>query len=191
MNELALKIAQAGGVFAFLTFVHFFADWLWQSHDEAMKKATDSLIRAKHCLIYTAFFVVPLVALGLNPLELTVSLLVLYWSHFFEDTYIPVLLWAKYIRKAPEFLNHSHLTGTGISPFLPEGTLIQITADQGSTTRSVRVVGLSSPDSVVVADDTANFIAWASTPLGKILMIAVDQIIHILFLWVPAYFAVN
>ena len=35
------------------------------------------------------------------------------------------------------------------------------------------------------------FKEFVDTPLGKILMIAVDQIVHLAFLWLPAWLAVR
>jgi hypothetical protein len=146
---MLLQLAEAGGLFALLTFFHFVADWLPQSHAEAMAKSTNARVRAWHCAIYAAGMALPLSWFGLTAPEFGVSVLVLFVSHFIEDTYIPVLLWAKYIRKTPEF-----------------------------TFKGDR-------------SDKSAFIEWATTPLGKILMIAVDQIIHLAFLWVPVYFALN
>lgn len=140
-------VASLGGVFAILVLVHFIVDWLLQSHSEAMAKSKNSLIRAKHCFIYTINFVPVMYFLDLSALQIVVSILLLFISHFFEDTYYPVMLWAKYVRKPPEF-------ATGES------------------------------------DETA-FIKWASTPLGKILAIVADQLVHLVFLLPIAHFAVT
>lgn len=134
-------LVKIGGLFALLSFVHFFVDWLFQSHSEAMQKHNHNFIRAKHCLIYTLGFLPVFLLLSL-PLGITVILCnILFLSHFIEDTYMPVYLWAKYIRKPPE---------------IKDGT----------------VEGFN---------DFIN-----NTVLGKILMIAVDQIIHLLFVLVVA-----
>lgn len=81
--------------------------------------------------------------LGVSPLIIVLCSIVLFSSHFFEDTYVPVYWWAKYIRRVPE---------------------------------------LQTKDGWVAR---RNFADWVKTPLGAILMIAIDQIIHIYFLWVP------
>lgn len=138
-------IAKIGGIFAVLTFVHFFVDWILQTHAEAMAKHNNAKVRARHCLIYTVGFVPLLWLLHLSLLECFVSINILFWSHFVEDTYLPVYYWAKYIRKPPE----------------------------------------------MVVDSKAGFIQFVSTPLGKILMIAVDQIIHLAFLFPIVWMAVN
>lgn len=133
-------IAWVGGILAVLTLIHFIADWIFQSHDEAMAKSTNSKVRAKHCAVYTA--TICAVCLGgfhLPLLDVAVYATILFSSHFLEDSYLPVYLWAKYIRRAPEFN-------------LPE------------------------------VSELDRFKAFASTTLGKILLIAIDQIIHILYL---------
>lgn len=133
-----------GSFFALLTFIHFFSDWIFQTHSEAMIKHNNWKIRAKHCLIYTFIFIPFLYSFKLNLLEMFVSANLLFWSHFYFDTYRSVFLWAKYIRKPPE-MNQE--------------------------------------------DKKAGFVNFVSTPLGKILMIAIDQISHIAFLLPIAYFA--
>lgn len=133
--------ATAGGLFALFTFVHFVIDWVFQTHYEAMRKHNHPWIRARHCLIYTSPFIPLLLVLNVNAFWVVVCALVLFLSHFVEDTYIPVYLWAKYIRRVPEIRN---------------------------------------------AFDSKEFFrrVFVNDPLGKILMIAIDQIIHLLFLWV-------
>jgi hypothetical protein len=131
MHEI---LAEAGGLFAILVFVHFVADWVFQTHWVAMNKHDNSDIRAIHCAVYTLVFVPVLLLMGLTDGRLFAAVYVLWSTHFIEDTYIPVYLWARYIRRAVK--NH------------------------------------------------AEFVVFIETTLGKILMIAVDQIIHLSFLWV-------
>jgi hypothetical protein len=138
-------IAKIGGLFAVFTFIHFVVDWIFQTHSEAMVKHNNWKVRAKHCIIYTIGFVPLMLMLNYTVLEFVLGLNILFWSHFIEDTYIPVMLWAKYIRQPPEMKD---------SP--KEG-----------------------------------FIQFISTPLGKILMIVVDQIIHLAFLFPLVWMAVN
>jgi hypothetical protein len=139
------KLALAGGLFALFTFIHFFVDWICQTHAEAMAKHNNPKVRARHCLIYTAGFVPAMWALGFSWWAWLIGLNVLFWSHFIEDTYLPVFFWAKYIRKPAE---------------------------------------MQAPN-----DPKKGFIEFISTPLGKILMIAVDQIIHLTFLWAIVFLA--
>lgn len=131
------KLGIAGGLFALFTFNHFLVDWVFQTHDEAMKKSTSGLWRARHCLIYTAGFLPVMWLLGLTPLRVVLGCLVLFVSHFVEDTYLPVYLWAKHIRRMPE----------------------------------VRQEGIEG------------FKKQFKAPLGVVLFISIDQIIHLCFLW--------
>lgn len=145
MNSIAIKFGIAGGLFAIFAFVHFFVDWVFQSHSEAMAKHKDSKVRASHCAVYTLGFVPLMLLLHFQEWELIAGLMILYWSHFIEDTYIPVFLWAKYIRRPPEMKDNPK---DGFDKFI-------------------------------------------ETPLGKILMITIDQIIHLTFLFPLVWMAMN
>lgn len=151
-------IALFGGIFALLVFWHFVADWLTQSHNEAMSKARDKWVRARHCLIYSLNFVPVMYVLKLSHTHMLLCFVILFVSHFIEDTYIPVLLWVKHIRRPPEFKDR--------------GEHFASRAD-------------------LVAEDRRAFIAFASTPLGKVVAIVVDQLVHIAFLMPIAYFALT
>lgn len=94
--------AAAGGLFAMLSFVHFFGDWLFQSQYEATHKSKNTGVRARHCTIYAAFFLPVLLFLGVSNSVLVASLAILWVSHFVIDTYIPTVLWAKYLRRVPK-----------------------------------------------------------------------------------------
>lgn len=149
---MLLEIALMGGLLSILVFIHFFVDWIFQSHAEAMAKHNNPKIRAKHCLIYTVGFVPFMALFHFSWLEWLIALNILFWSHFCEDTYIPVYLWAKYIRKPPEMSKP-----------------ITVTYTDGYT-------------KVLPPHPQTGFIEFINTPMGKILMIAIDQIIHICFL---------
>ena len=136
-------LATAGGLFVLLGFNHFVVDWVFQTHNEAMKKATNWRWRVRHCLIYAVGFLPLLMLMGLSPGELLASFGILFGSHFLEDTYIPVYLWAKYVRRVPW----------------------------------VRLDGMKA------------FKQDFNRPLGLVLFIAIDQIIHLLFLFPLIYFA--
>lgn len=159
--DVVTKVAIAGGLFTVLTFVHFFVDWVLQTHAEAMAKHNNPKVRARHCLIYTLGFVPIMWLLHFQAWEWVVSLNVLFWSHFVEDTYIPVYLWAKYIRRPPEM------------------------------TEPYKNVELDGYVSVLPPDPKRGFVEFIQTPLGKILMIAIDQIIHLAFLWVLVILAMR
>lgn len=151
MNESLIKLCLGGGLFAILVFIHLFVDFVCQTHFEAMNKHNNPSIRARHCFIYGAGFVPILIYLcslgALSKLEYFASLAILFLSHFAEDSYVPVVLWAKYIRRPPEMINAS--------------------------------------------SDKEGFIQFVSAPLGKILMIAIDQIIHFAFLFPIVWMALN
>jgi|SRR5277367_1359638 len=151
------SIALMGGLFAVLAFIHFFVDWIFQSHAEAMVKHNNPKIRAKHCLIYTIGFVPLFCLCHFSWLEWVIAINILFWSHFGEDTYLPVYLWAKYIRRPPEM------------------------------TQPRKSTGIDGYVTVLPPDPEAGFVEFVQTTLGKILMIAIDQIIHLLFLLPIAY----
>ena len=132
-----------GGLFVLLAFNHFVVDWGFQTHREATKKSTDWLWRARHCFIYMFGFLPNLLLMGLEPWELIAAQAILFFSHFIEDTYIPVYLWARYIRRIP----------------------------------GIRLDGICA------------FKSEFSHPLGLMLFVAIDQIIHLLFLFPLIYFA--
>ncbi len=154
---MLIEIALTGGLFSILVFIHFFVDWIFQSHAEAMVKHNNPKVRAKHCLIYTIGFVPFMALFHLSWMEWLFALNLLFWSHFIEDTYFPVYLWAKYIRKPPEMFKPITVTYTdGYTKVLPPST-------------------------------RTGFLEFINTPMGKILMIAIDQIIHIAFLFPIAW----
>ena len=151
-----LCLALSGGLFAVMTFIHFFVDWIFQSHAEAMAKHNDARVRARHCLVYTLGFAPLLVFFlwtgALTFLQFFLSLAILFFSHFVEDTYLPIYYWALYIRKPPE-LTHP----------------ITYAGEDGAFITEV--------------NPKIGFVQFVQTSLGKILMIAIDQIIHIAFLF--------
>lgn len=168
MNIVTLGIA--GGLFALLTMVHFFVDWICQTHSEAMAKHNNWKVRARHCLIYTVGFLPLLWVFKLTPIEFLVSANILFWSHFIEDTYLPVYYWAKYVRRPPEMVEPRK--GPPYLQQQPDGSF-------------------ETAYNMFPPDPKQGFVEFVMTPLGKILMIAVDQIIHLAFLWPIVYMALN
>jgi hypothetical protein len=136
-------LATAGGLFVLLGFNHFVVDWVFQTHREAMRKSSNWRYRARHCLVYTVGFIPIMLLMGLVPWELAAGAAILFFSHFIEDTYIPVYLWARYIRRIP----------------------------------GIRLDGIQA------------FKSEFTHPLGLMLFVAIDQIIHLLFLFPLIYFA--
>lgn len=155
--DFVLWLALGGGLFAILVFIHFFVDWVFQSHAEAMAKHNNAGVRFRHCLIYTMGFL-PIImffmwARVLGPAQYWVCLLILFVSHFIEDTYLPVYWWAKHIRRPPEM------------------------------TQPIEYTDPETGEKVVGVNPMEGFKLFVQTGLGKILMIAIDQIIHIAFLF--------
>lgn len=147
IQGVTLFLAHVGGIFALLTLVHFAADWIFQSHAEAMIKHKNHRIRAKHCVIYTGLCLATIWPMFRpSGWMLLVMGWILFISHFLEDTYLPVFVWARYIRRPME---------------------MEAQATQ------------------------AEFGAFASTAIGKILLIALDQIVHIFFLVPVAVICLN
>lgn len=157
-------LAKAGGLFVVFASVHFVVDFVFQSHAEAMAKHRDGWVRARHCAVYTMGFA-PLLCLLMwdSSWKLIVSMNVLFWSHFVEDTYAPVLWWVKYVRRPPE---------------LNPTPLFEETTERGVLENRERT-------------DEERFRRFVSTPLGAILMVSIDQIVHLLFLWVPVALALR
>ncbi len=168
-------LAQAGGLFAIMTFIHFFIDWICQTHSEAMQKHNNPRVRARHCFIYMCGFVPFLLVVKLTWFEFFVSMNILFWSHFVEDTYLPVYLWAKYVRRPPEMTEPRKS-----EPYI----FIDLENKDPMKKNEVRY-------DVLPPDPKKGFLEFISTPLGKILMIAVDQIIHLTFLFPIIYFILN
>lgn len=165
MNNTVHQLALAGGLFAIFAFVHFLVDWIFQTHSEAMVKHNQPKVRAKHCAIYTLGFFPLMWLLNFEAWEWILGINILFWSHFVEDTYLPVYLWAKYVRRPPEMIEawkESYLREDGITAFR-----------------------------VHPPDPKKGFVEFISTTLGKILMIVVDQIIHLIFLFPLVWFALN
>lgn len=97
-------MAEWGGTFAVLAIIHFFADWVFQSDKTARAKGGDRLARSDHCLVYTVIFGPVLVLSGLTWLPALIAFAILFVSHYVGDSYIPVFLWAKYVRRVPDLL---------------------------------------------------------------------------------------
>lgn len=163
--ELVHKLALGGGLFSLFVMTHFIVDWIFQTHSEAMVKHNNAPIRAKHCAIYTLGFIPWFFILNFSLLESVIAINVLFWSHFIEDTYYPVYLWAKYIRKPPE---------------------MNVSVYKKNYNGNAEITAVSP-----VMDDQKGFLLFVQTPLGKILMIAVDQIIHLIFLLPLVWMALN
>jgi len=147
-------IADFGGYLFLLTFAHFIVDWGFQSHWEAMNKATNWKVRARHCTVYLVGMLLVSYWMGItSTLELGFCVVALWLSHFLIDTYLPVYVWARYVRRPPQMLNN----------------LRDVNLD--SRTGELAVSGKMLRD----------FKSFAETPIGLFLVIAIDQAWHIFF----------
>jgi hypothetical protein len=199
-------LAKLGGLLSFLTFVHFASDWILQSHAEAMAKSKDPRVRARHCAVYTVSFLPVFWLVGLPPLPSLACAAVLFLSHFVEDTYVPVYLWMRYVRRPPGMGVRVRKNGGIVSvTYGPEfvGKLpVRIDIPTGDTANQFDgelfqlIRDIEGGLSVEAAEEKIRmreFLKFVDTPLGKILLIAVDQIIHIAFLipvaWAMASYA--
>lgn len=112
------SFTEGTALFVLFVFIHFVADWVFQSHKTAMAKSTNGWVRAGHCLIYTAFFIPPLIVL--MPMQLWplfgTAVLLLFLTHWTGDSYLPVYVWARWFRRIPlpkEHLSwHPHVLAT-------------------------------------------------------------------------------
>lgn len=149
------QVASLGGLLFMLAFLHFVVDWGFQTHLEAMTKAINWKVRARHCTVYTVGLVAfLLLALDIPWVDLGKSALILWVSHFLIDTYLPVYLWAKYIRKPPEMVE-----------------------DQKAVVPNQYTGNLR-----LAENELERFKGFARTPLGLFLVISMDQAWHLLFL---------
>lgn len=161
-------LSKVGGIFAVLTFWHFLADWVFQTHTEAMTKTSDKSVRAWHCFKYMLFYMPLLMLMAKSSLMLVIVLYVVYMSHYVIDSYVPVMLWAKHFRMDPHFKNVDHNVTT-----------------RRLTSWSDKVV-----DRVTYKSDKEAFMAFMNTPLGLILVIVMDQFFHIAFVLLISFLLV-
>ena len=178
--DLLMLLAILGGIYVILAFWHF-------------------PVRARHCLVYTALYVPLLLVLRLRmgifgDLHLADMgnfwwcLGILWLSHFIIDTYWPVMMWAKYLRRADQFKHVKRygpradgsytMTAQQFRQFMEHGTVVTGWQD--------KVV-----DEITYANDAEAFKAFFNTGIGAILCITMDQLFHLAFLWPVAWLIAN
>jgi hypothetical protein len=180
----AEQISRSGGLLAMLVLVHFVVDWIFQTHAEAMAKHNNAAVRARHCAIYSLGFVPILLYLGFEGWKIVAAGLILFWSHFIEDTYWPVVLWAKYIRRPPQMRWRVKLVDGKGRLWNPVGGFLDHVIPSNTQRWDVAI---SAPHKMTLRRaqrelDRLGFLEFVGEALGKILMIAVDQIVHVCFL---------
>lgn len=164
-------LSQVGGIFSILVFWHFVADWVFQTHREALAKSKNLRLRFQHCAEYTFMYSILFWYIGFDNNLAWRAAGLLFVSHFIIDSYVPVMLWAKYFRKAPQF------DGV-VKKFSKPTETEELTNGQWKNT----II-----DKITYASDEEAFIAYVSTPIGLVLMITMDQLFHITFLLPIAY----
>lgn len=180
----AEQIARHGGLLSMLVLVHFVVDWVFQTHAEAMAKHNNARVRARHCAIYTVGFGPILIYLGFRQWDLALAMAILFFSHFVEDTYWPVVLWAKYIRRPPCMGWRVGFEGGKGQLINPDGEVLDhaLSFNQQRWDVAMGVKDARELKDAQRALDRLGFIEFIGEALGKILMIAIDQIVHICFL---------
>jgi hypothetical protein len=107
----------------------------------------------------------------------------LFVSHFIEDTYLPVVYWALHVRRPPEMRWTIKLENGVGKLYNPDGTLYHDLLfkpwrwDLATSVTDKKSLKIANKQLVL-----RGFMEFIDTTLGKILMIAVDQIIHLSFL---------
>lgn len=172
------QLVALGGIFALLVFWHFFADWFFQTHAEAMAKAKDGRTRAWHCLKYALLFTPVMALIGVQDDAAWWAFTILFGSHYIIDSYVPVMLWAKWLRQAPHF---------DVKVWLPGGW-----EDKKIELVDASTVPYDKNQDGVVRQRTLEegFKAFIAEPIGIVLMIVMDQFMHIAFLLPVAYIIV-
>ncbi len=113
-------VAEIGGFFVFMAFIHFVVDFFSQTEREAIDKITSWRRRLIHSIIYTLFVGFPFGLVSGFGLVFHVALPVLLISHFYIDSYHPTRLFFIYIRKRQNPIGDS----------LPVNVLLGIFVDQ-------------------------------------------------------------
>lgn len=187
--DILFLLITLGALFSLFVFWHFVSDWVFQSQKEALAKAKDRKVRAWHCLKYTApfapllslfrirtssdMFSGPEVDLALG-WQFYTALAILFVSHYIIDSYVPVMLWAKYLRRATEFT------------YVVKPVTLTKEQHEAILRGEGKIVGMGWSDNIVdhvtYPSDEEAFRAFAHTPIGLVLMITMDQLFHIAFL---------
>ena len=100
-------IAETGGTLIVLMFVHFFADLMMQTDAMARRKADESpWFLIIHSAVYAVAFIPVLMYAFKCAMPLVASsFLALMMSHGAIDTYTPIWLWARFLRRPQEMKN--------------------------------------------------------------------------------------
>jgi len=147
------QVGTVGGVWSLLMLWHFVADWIPQTHAHAIAKTKDSWIRFEHCMLYTVLFGPAYFFCATGSPRGIMIMVWLFVSHFIIDSYVITAWWAKHVRRDPAF-DETELAATTIT---------------GVELRRPRTY-------------EEGMKAMMSTPVGAILCITMDQILHLVCL---------
>lgn len=100
-------VSNMGGILVILIFVHFIADWIMQTDAMARRKAEESpWLLIIHSIVYSVTFIPILVIVFDCSISMVItSFLALMMSHGAIDTYTPIWLWARFVRRPMEMKN--------------------------------------------------------------------------------------
>ena len=132
-----------------------------------------------HSAIYAAMYV-PILSLLFNQTSITVSaILALFMSHGAIDTYAPVWLWARFVRRPPE-MKESPYDGFVVWRLKPRGVVLIFGVDH--LMHAAFLIPIAAM--VVMADEETQYarIVGLST-LGIAIGLAVLSVATILWLW--------
>lgn len=125
------SITSIGGVFAILIVVHLLADQLGQTETMARRRADEPIwMLIVHSATYSAIFIPFLILTFHGSVHLIMSsVLALMMSHGAIDTYAPIWLWARFVRRPGE-MREDPIKGFAVWCLKPHGVLLTFTIDQ-------------------------------------------------------------
>lgn len=124
-------MSTAGGIFVLLAFIHLLADLMLQTETMAKRKADESSwLLIIHSAVYAVVFI-PFLALAFDgSVHLTATcVLTLMMSHGAIDTYTPIWVWARLVRK-PQEMKEDPIGGFTLWSSKPYGMLLTHIIDQ-------------------------------------------------------------
>ena len=190
MNPHLINLCLGGGLLSILVFIHLSIDFIGQNNNRSMNKHNNEKLRAFHCLTHLVGFTPIFIILNrwgsLSLGEIFLCYNILFWSHFVEDTYIPVMLWMRYFRKPPEMFNEEIEKEYKISSKAMDAYILHRKRVPQHLVDKTR--DLEKQRDKIARD---GLIKYIGTPIGRFLLFAVDQIIHVLFLFPIVWMALN
>lgn len=120
---------------------HFVGDWLLQTHPMALAKSKNSRVRARHCWIWTVcvmalpilflhvsrFVAYPGESQGAPTWEQVAAFAWLWLTHYWLDTYKPLMWYRRTVSRDPDALNETTFRNQFATP---RGFVVNVTLDQ-------------------------------------------------------------